>query len=214
MRIFSVDCNPLRKQALALEALEGTRALLPQRLSGSHNPWGQAADLIDTWSVLEFFSAPVCVEPVKGLLGPDLILWDAQWIKGPTQLHDCLKQECATEWWPIDPAVGALVFVDLYADQCLATAAGTGGEGLHAVDCFVNAAQGPLWIARYMAASSCYVRSKAFHGNRRQVERCPLINYTNRPIWLVAGEDRSGNDFVSGFNNPVPTWATAVQAGI
>jgi hypothetical protein len=211
---FSVDCSSLRKQALALDASGSKRALLPQRLSGSHNPWGQAADLIDTWSVLEFFSAPGCVEPVKTLLGPDLILWDTQWIKGPLQLHDCLAQECATDWWPIDPAVGAMVFVDLHADQCIAAVAGASDESLRAVDCFVSAAQGPLWLARYMAASSRYVRSKEFDGNRRQVERCPLINYTNRPIWLVAGEDRAGNDFVSGFNNPVPTWATAVHAEI
>jgi hypothetical protein len=214
VRIFSVDCNPLRKQALALEALERTRALLPQRLSGSHNPWGQAADLIDTWSVLEFFSAPVCVEPVKALSGPDLILWDTQWIKGPSQLHDSLAQECATNWWPIDPAVGAMVFVDLNADQCIAVVAGASDESLQAVNRFVIAAQGPLWLARYMAAGSRFVRSKEFHANRRQIERCPLINYTNRPIWLVAGEDLAGNDFVSGFNNPVPTWATAVHAEI
>lgn len=214
MHTFSVDCSLLRKQALALEALDGARALLPQRLSGSHNPWGQAADLIDTWSVLEFFSAPVCVEPAQALLGPDLILWDTQWIKGRSQLRDCLAQECATDWWPIDPAFGALVFVDLHADQCIAVVAGASAESLQAVSRFVSAAQGPLWLARYMPASSRYVRSKEFDGNRRQIERCPLINYTNRPIWLVAGEDRAGNDFVSGFNNPVPTWATAVHAGI
>ena len=39
------------------------------------------------------------------------------------------------------------------------------------------------------------------------MEEQPLINYATRPLWLVRGEDRAGNDFVTGFAPPVPRWA-------
>ena len=42
---------------------------------------------------------------------------------------------------------------------------------------------------------------------RAAMEARPLVNYTTRPLWLVAGQDRAGSDFVTGFSPAVPRWA-------
>src|SRR5437763_784314 len=43
--------------------------------------------------------------------------------------------------------------------------------------------------------------------HRALMEDDPLLNYVHRPLWQVRGEDRAGNDFVTGFSPPVPRWA-------
>jgi hypothetical protein len=43
------------------------------------------------------------------------------------------------------------------------------------------------------------------------MEEQVLINFCTRPLWLVRGEDRAGNDFVTGFAPAAPRWAGASQ---
>ncbi len=54
------------------------------------------------------------------------------------------------------------------------------------------------YAIRYMPASSRYVRDPAFPANAYAAKNSPLMNYTTRPLWLVRGRDRAGNDFEIG----------------
>lgn len=54
------------------------------------------------------------------------------------------------------------------------------------------------YAIRYMPATSRYVRDPAFPANAYAALESPLMNYTTRPLWLVRGTDRAGNDFTTG----------------
>lgn len=54
------------------------------------------------------------------------------------------------------------------------------------------------YAIRYMPATSRYVRDPDFPANAYAAKESPLMNYTTRPLWLVRGTDRAGNDFTTG----------------
>ena len=54
------------------------------------------------------------------------------------------------------------------------------------------------YAIRYMPASTRYVRDPAFPANAYAAKESPLMNYIERPLWLVRGQDRAGNDFAIG----------------
>jgi hypothetical protein len=61
--------------------------------------------------------------------------------------------------------------------------------------------------ARACAATSLYNRDPLFPPNRIAMEERPLVNYLDRPLWLVRDEDRAGNDYAAGFQMQAPGWA-------
>ena len=54
------------------------------------------------------------------------------------------------------------------------------------------------YAIRYMPATSRYVRDPAFPANAYAAKASQLMNYTGRPLWLLRGTDRAGNDFDIG----------------
>ena len=54
------------------------------------------------------------------------------------------------------------------------------------------------YAIRYMPATSRYVRDPSFPANAYAAENSQLMNYTQRPLWLLRGADRAGNDFAIG----------------
>lgn len=54
------------------------------------------------------------------------------------------------------------------------------------------------YAIRYMPAATRYVRDPDFPANAYAARESPLMNYRHRPLWLVRGQDRAGNDFVTG----------------
>lgn len=54
------------------------------------------------------------------------------------------------------------------------------------------------YAIRYMPATSRYVRDPQFPANAYAARESPLMNYTRRPLWLVRGVDRAGNNFKIG----------------
>ncbi len=58
------------------------------------------------------------------------------------------------------------------------------------------------YAIRYMPASSRYVRDPAFPANAYAAKHSPLMNYIHRPLWLVRGTDRAGNDLRIGHGAP------------
>ena len=51
------------------------------------------------------------------------------------------------------------------------------------------------YAIRYMPASTRYVRDPAFPANAMASKE---MNYTERPLWLLRGQDRAGNDYSTG----------------
>ena len=51
------------------------------------------------------------------------------------------------------------------------------------------------YAIRYMPATTRYVRDPEFPANKMASEH---MNYVNRPLWLVRGRDRAGNDYTRG----------------
>jgi hypothetical protein len=68
-------------------------------------------------------------------------------------------------------------------------------------------ANDPLLVVRYFPSSSNFVRDPRYPANWLAMEEQVLLNYTTRALWLVAGQDRAGNDFVTGFSEQIPSWA-------
>jgi hypothetical protein len=54
------------------------------------------------------------------------------------------------------------------------------------------------YAIRYMPASSRYVRDASHPANRYAAEKSQMMNYTQRPLWLLRGTDRADNDFTIG----------------
>ncbi|MGE0313166.1 MAG: phytanoyl-CoA dioxygenase family protein [Lautropia sp.] len=54
------------------------------------------------------------------------------------------------------------------------------------------------YAIRYMPATSRYVREPSWPANAYAAKHSPLMGYPERPIWLVRGSDRAGNDFRTG----------------
>jgi hypothetical protein len=67
--------------------------------------------------------------------------------------------------------------------------------------------EAPLYAIRYMPATSRFERDPLAPANWIAMEEQPLINFVTRPLWLVRGDDRAGNDFATGFSPVVPRWA-------
>lgn len=151
----------------------------PEILSGLHNPFGRAAPVVDSWALLEYCQSPDLLDAAETVIGPDIILWDSEFVRGPAAAHH------DPALWPLDPPLS----VTLRAR--------------------VDSVDGVDHVIRYMPATARYNRDPTFPPNRRAAERAPLINYTRRPIWLVRGVDRAGNDFVTGFSSAVGQWSSA-----
>ncbi len=184
----------------------------PAMVSGAHNPWGYAGQLLDSWSVLELCESGAVLDLVEDLIGPDIVLWDSSLWLPMNRAADLrwLKDEWA--FWPADPLAGASVLLDLSSGQSDA-ATQVAACDIHALRMRPEAlsaglaAGSPGLCIRYMPATSLFNRGTDFAANRTAALREPLINYANRPIWLVRGEDRAGSDFVTGFKLSIPSWA-------
>jgi ectoine hydroxylase-related dioxygenase (phytanoyl-CoA dioxygenase family) len=57
------------------------------------------------------------------------------------------------------------------------------------------------YAIRYMPATTRYVRDPEFPANKMASAQ---MNYVNRPLWLVRGVDRAGNDYAFGHGPSVP----------
>lgn len=55
------------------------------------------------------------------------------------------------------------------------------------------------YAIRYMPATSLYDRRADHPATAYARKLSPTMNYPNRPIWLVRGKDRAGNDFNAGY---------------
>jgi len=218
----------------------------PELLSGPHNPWGQSAKIIGSWTWLEFCQFPEIVDMVEQLIGPDIILWGSQLFCKPASDGMAVPWHQDGQYWPIDPLATVTVRIaiedSLPENGCMRYLPGSHrnkdviaheivqesnvalkqqiaqiDESL-AKDDLLHAGQISIhdvylvhgsgvnrsdkrradYAIRYMPAASRYVRDPSFPANAYAADKSPLMNYTRRPLWLLRGVDRAGNDFQIG----------------
>lgn len=189
------------------KALNAGRSVWPiqEELSGLHNPFGRAAQSVDSWTLLDIAETGEIAESAAALLGPDVILWDSELYPTGAMLTKAWPDE--RDCWPVDPLAGLIAVIPLSNENASAA--------------FVDVARlapesgariplgEPVYALRYMPATSHFNRDPYFAANRRAAERRPLVNHANRPIWLICGQDRGGNDLVTGFAPTTLSWAAS-----
>lgn len=177
----------------------------PERLSGMHNPWGHAAVLASAWRFLDLCEDAALLDSVEQLIGPDIILWDSELHLEAVSYIRFVEDGREGRYWPSTPLAGAVVLIAPGRPEepalCLALA-NLDDKNLSRID----PAQ-PLYVIRYMPATSLFVRDPRVAPNWLAMQEQPLLNFTTRPIWLMRGQDRASNDFVAGFAPSVPRWA-------
>lgn len=200
-----------------------------------HNPWGPAASVFDSWGFLDLCQAPTLINEVTELLSPDVILYDTQWLPDPWETNaggaelDADAHRC-----PVEPLTGLTVLLQFAAatggESCIRYL-----ECSHRPDGIATERERPLaqgdvllidarlryrvhhstldkpltFAIRYFPATSRYIRAADTAVHRALTERYPLLNYARLPLWVVHGNDRANNDFVTGFRTRAGFWTQA-----
>ncbi len=175
-----------------------------ERLAGIHNPWGFAATTTNAWAFLDLCEHEAVVENVAALIGPDVILWDSQLYLSAARYFEFVGVGRERRYWPVAPLAGAVALV-AFSEELTFQFADI--HSLSAQDLARGQEDAPLYVIRYMPATSRFIRDPKAPANWIAMEEQPLINYMTRPLWLVRGADRAGNDFVTGFSCQAPRWA-------
>lgn len=209
----------------------------PWHYAELHNPWARAAAFYDSWGFLDLCQSPPLVDAIATLLGKDVILFDSQWLPDRWQPPEPeLALESDAHRFPVDPPRGVtavMAFVDpatitiqidsqpanlaqsIEAPACVSLDLRQGSVLLvdHRARYGVQSSRQDglptIYAVRYFPASSQYNRDPAAPVHRALTERYPLFNYAQMPLWLVHGEDRAQNDFVTGFNARAGFWTNA-----
>lgn len=176
-----------------------------ERLCGIHNPWGHAAGLADAWPFLDLCEDARLLDQVETAIGVDIILWDSELHLRAESYLQFVAQGREGRYWPAEPLAGAVVVIAPEQKACRPACFAL--DPLNAARLPPVASDEALYVIRYMPATSHFVREARAPANWVAMEEQPLVNYATRPLWLVRGEDRAGNDFVTGFSPPVPRWA-------
>ncbi len=199
----------------------------PWHFAELHNPWARAAACYDSWGFLDLCQSAPLLDAIARLIGEDLILFDSQWL--PDRWQPCVPElESDAHRFPVDPPRGVTALV-AFTDPagvtvrmqtidrraCVSHSLPPGAVLLveHQAPYQVQSARpdGPptVYAARYFPASCRYNRDPTASVHCALTERYPLFNYAQMPLWLVRGEDRAENDFVTGFNVRAGFWSNA-----
>lgn len=197
-------CKPLVAAVSEIVARKG--AIRQERLSGLHNPWGHAIALTDPWSFLDFCEGDAVVAAARAILGPDIVLWDSELFPEGASYAGFLNEGREGRYWPVSPLEGCIVLASVGQGNPLVCAFALAEVGPGMLDGFDMRA--PLYVIRLMPATSRFERDPCHPANRACMEEQVLINYSNRPLWLLCGADRANNDLVTGFAPAVPVWAS------
>lgn len=195
--------GPLREAVARLAALRPPPRR--ERLSGIHNPWGAAAGLTDPWRFLDLCESAAVLDAVETVIGPDIVLWDSELYLRGGDYRDFAAAGREGRYWPVAPLAGAVAWIAPDDDDAAIHVADIGDNAQLAARIAAGAA--PLYVMRYLPATSRFVRDQKLPANDIAMREQLLINYTTRPLWLVRGEDRAHNDFVTGFASDPPRWA-------
>ena len=221
------DYLPFLREQLAAISQPG-RKKRPWLLWELHNPWSRSASVADSWKFLELCQSETLLSHIAPLMGEDIILFDSQF---SPDLRDAGNSE--SSWQndrlrcPASPLQGLVARIPfacpanesarfIYQPGPSAQQAIEYRDGAvlcHNIDLNYRivarkkAAQQPWeYVIRYFPATSRYLRDPATEFHSELTERYPLLNYAKMPLWLVRGDDRAGNDFVTGFQPKAGRW--------
>lgn len=221
-----IDCIPFLREQLAVIYQSGQK-IRPWFLWELHNPWSRAASNVDSWKFLDLCQSAELAQLVTPFIGEDIILFDSQF---SPDLHEAGKSE--TSWrndrlrCPVHPLHGLVVripFSDLIHENVkFIYRTGRSREQViqvktgriichninlaHRIDGIDNLVRPIEYVIRYFPATSRYQRDPSSKLHRELMEQYPLINYAQIPLWLVQGEDKADNDFVTGFQPKPGRW--------
>jgi len=208
----------------------------PWHYAALHNPWGQAASAYDSWGFLDICMSSPLIETIAMLMGPDIILFDSQWLPGRRDsMDDHSNLESDAHRFPVHPHRGLTALVccadrdgseahvtyrrphphtpdapmDVSADLRCGDALLVDSQMPYRIESEAGNRIPNVYAVRYFPASSRYDRDPASPAHQVLTDRYPLLNYARMPIWLVNGQDRADNDFVTGFNVRAGFWTKA-----
>jgi hypothetical protein len=208
----------------------------PWHYAELHNPWSRAAAAYDSWGFLDICQSSTLIEMITRVIGTDIVLFDSQWFPNHWESVDAEPAlESDAHRFPVDPLHGLTALIcfadtqpgairfDYRSSHQRTNYSRTGAPpnlkrgDVVLVDCglpyhVLSARESNLptvYAIRYFSASSRYIRDPSARMHRALTERYPLFNYARMPLWLVNGQDRGGNDFVTGFNVRAGFWTNA-----
>lgn len=206
MRIPESLIAPLRREAQALRDRANQRRMRQEELSGIHNPFGRAGGLADAWAFLDLAESEWLCDVLEPVIGPDILLWDSELFLS----REAWLAERAREgrFWPFDitgrQAVGAVVEVALDSGECQVTSLDqVAGTPVPEGDA--------TYVLRFASAALQFLREGSAAPNRACALERPLVNYANRPLWLVRGENVAGNSLAKGYTSLSPHWSAVIQ---
>ncbi|MCX8573001.1 MULTISPECIES: hypothetical protein [Hyphomicrobiales] len=198
---------PVREAVDRIVARKAT--IRQERLSGIHNPWGHCIGLTDPWSFLDLCESDLVIDAAIKIIGADVILWDSELFAEVGHYGEFVAQGREGRYWPVTPLAGVVVLAAVSREKPVIKAV-----RLEEIDPDVLAGfdpSEPLYVVRLMPATSRFERDPNHPANRACMEEQVLVNYSNRPLWLLSGADRANNDLVSGFAPAVPVWASGAM---
>ena len=196
-------CEAVAREVARLRTL--SPAPRPERLAALHNPWSNTAVAADRWAFLDLCESVEIVRAVAGLIGPDVVLWDSQLYLAANDYAAFVAAGREGRYWPVHPRDGAVAMLS-FGEPVLALHMRIAEIGTNFS--LPPKPDAPLYAIRYFPAASKFTRDPRFPANWIAMEEQVLVNYTTRALWLVSGADRAGNDFVTGFSQQSPSWAT------
>jgi hypothetical protein len=223
----------LRAQLQGMAA--GVAKPRPWHYAELHNSWSRAAAVYDCWGFLDLASSPAILDAVSVALGPDIILYDSEWIPHPWHQSGA-RHEWTTDLhrFPVEPRAGVTALLSLvdwgergWRFDCVPGSHDDPARSADALEVSLHPGElllcdaglryrldGPSqqieplgYAMRYFPASSRYLRQGHSPVHIELTERYPLLNYSRMPLWLVRGADRADNDFVTGFRPRAGRWA-------
>lgn len=184
----------------------GKATVRQERLSGIHNPWGQAIGFTDPWVFLGLCESQGVIDAARDILGPDIILWDSELFTEMRSYADFLREGREGRYWPVRPLAGAVVLLPVGQADPQPMAISLNQIGQNVLEMLDPSA--PIYVIRLIPGTSHFDRDPRHPAHRVCMEEQVLINYASRPLWLLSGVDRAKNDLVTGFAAAVPTWAS------
>ena len=190
-----------------------------------HNPWSRSATLMDSWGFLDICQAPALIHVLTRIMGPDIILYDSQFYPDLlTNKRNDWGWHCDLNKCPVNPLSGLVVRIPFGKNRGNdvlkfrrnpqvppkeISIQGSEQIVIHDIGIEYLSSEETTskeYVIRYFPGTSHYVRDASSSLQKQLTETHPLINYAKLPLWLVAGEDKSNNDFVTGFNPKAGRW--------
>lgn len=187
-----------------------------------HNPWSRASVNVDSWGLLDLCQSPAMIECLSDLMGEDIVLFDSQITPNPP-----FPGSARDEWrddehfFPLDRSGGVVVRLPCGSNDTRTFATRAAAPAQYSIGQIVIHRAGLVYrlgifgphefefVVRYFPATHRYIRDPAHPKQVLLTERYPWINYAKMPLWLVSGEDRADNDYVTGFHTKTGRWTTA-----